>query len=404
MLAQTHPGPLAYVIGTYPLLTTTFVDREIQEVERSGGAVMIVSLRRPDGRPLSDEQRETAHGVEYARPISVWSLIRSHLRFLFRRPLTMASLYVSLPLRSHPNALSRVRTVLHVGLGVVVASMLARSQPRHIHAHFIDRAATVAWVASRLLDVPFSITAHANDIYVSPVLLADKIGAAKFTVTCTEYNLAYLRSSVQSEGPVEAIHHGIRLESFPTRSDNRDSLPMVLSVGQLKEKKGFRYLLQAVASIADRKFELVIVGEGPLRADLESMIDELGIGERVTLVGAVPHGRVVELMQSAAIFTLPAVIASDGDRDGIPNVILEAMAMSLPVVSTLHSGIPEAVIDGITGLLVEPKDVDALAGAITRLLDEPDQALRMGQEGRDLVAQRFDLTQNVARLLDLVGS
>jgi glycosyltransferase involved in cell wall biosynthesis len=134
------------------------------------------------------------------------------------------------------------------------------------------------------------------------------------------------------------------------------------------------------------------------------MIDELGIGERVTLVGAVPHGRVIELMQTAAIFTLPAVIASDGDRDGIPNVILEAMAMSLPVVSTLHSGIPEAVIDGITGLLVEPKDVDALVGAITRLLDEPDQALRMGQEGRDLVAQRFDLTQNVARLLDLVGS
>jgi glycosyltransferase involved in cell wall biosynthesis len=395
---------LAYVIGTYPLLTTTFVDREIREVERRGIQVRVVSLRRPGERMLSPAQVSAIDSVNYVRPIRISRMARAHVGFLLTHPMRLLGTFSRLATLPHDSLRSRIRTILHVGLGVVVADMLRSWRPGHIHAHFVDRAAVVAWVSSRLLDVPFSVTAHANDIYVSPVLLADKLSAAKFAVTCTEYNLAHLsRHLGPHRAQIVAIHHGIDLESFPPPSHAKGGRPLVLAVGQLKEKKGFRHLIAAIASMA-LDVEVVIAGEGPLRPDLEGQIASLGLGERIRLLGSVPHERVLELMQRASVFVLPAVVAADGDRDGIPNVILEAMAMALPIVSTRHSGIPEAVIDGVTGLLVEIEDPDALADALTRLLDDPAAAARMGAAGRELVAERFDIGRNVAKLLDLVGA
>ncbi|HVR31604.1 MAG TPA: glycosyltransferase [Acidimicrobiia bacterium] len=390
---------IAYIIGRYPLLTTTFIDREITEARRQGARVHVLSLRPPDARSLSPAQEALVGSVSYVRPIGVWRLIRAHVRFLRSRPGALARAYVRLATLPHDSLRSRVKTVLHVGLGVAAADTLGAKRPDHLHAHFIDRAAVAAWVSSRLLDVPFSVTAHANDIYVSPVLLADKLAAAKFAATCTEYNRSYLLEAVgPGRADIVTIHHGIDLQSFPARRRSRS--PLVLAVGQLREKKGLRHLIDAAALLADRNFDVVIAGDGPLRAELQDQVDSLGLGEKVRLLGAVSHDRVLELMQSATVFVLPAVVAADGDRDGIPNVILEAMAMELPVVATRHSGIPEAVIDGATGVLVEVGDPMALAGAIVRVLDDADGAARMGVEGRALVASRFDLERNVGQLLE----
>jgi colanic acid/amylovoran biosynthesis glycosyltransferase len=403
VIAPNGVPSLAYVIGTYPLLTTTFVDREIEQVERQGGDVTVLSLRRPN-RMLSDGQRETMDRVIYVLPVSPLRVLAAHLRFLVTHPVRMASVFVHLGTRPHDSVRARIRTILHTGLGVVVADTLRRHPVGHIHAHFVDRATVVAWVSARLLDVPFSATAHANDIYVEPVMLVDKMCAAKFIVTCTEYNLVHLQRTLgEHEATIAAIHHGIDLDGFPPpRLGGAET--MILAVGQLKEKKGFRYLLQAVATLARPEVRVVIAGDGPLRSELESEIVALGLQDRVTLAGAVPHDEVLRLMQRAAIFVLPAVVAADGDRDGIPNVILEAMAMSLPVISTRHSGIPEAVVDGTTGLLVEPGDAAALAAAIRELLDDPETAARMGGEGRTLVGDRFDLRRNVEALLQMVRS
>ena len=392
---------IAYIIGSYPLLTTTFIDREISEARRQGARVHVVSLRPPDNRSLSPAQEALVASVSYVRPIGVWRLIRAHVRFLRSRPGVLARTYVHLVTLRHDSLRSRVKTVLHVGLGVAAADMLAAKGSDHLHAHFIDRAAVAAWVSSLLLDLPFSVTAHANDIFVSPVLLAEKLAAAEFAVTCTEYNRSYLLQEVgPSQADIVTIHHGIDLQSLPARRQSSGSSPLVLAVGQLREKKGLRHLIDATALLADRNFDVVIAGDGPLRAELQEQIESLGLGEKVRLLGAVSHDRVLELMQEATVFVLPAVVAADGDRDGIPNVILEAMAMELPVVATRHSGIPEAVIDGATGVLVEVGDPAALAAAILRVFDDAAGAARMGMEGRALVASRFDLERNIGQLLE----
>lgn len=391
---------IAYIIGRYPLLTTTFIDREITEARRQGARVHVLSLRPTDERSLSPAQEALVPSVSYVRPIGFWRLIRAHARFLRSRPGALARAYVRLATLPHDSLRSRLKTVLHVGLGVATADMLGGKRPDHLHAHFVDRAAVVAWVSSRLLDIPFSVTAHANDIYVSPVLLADKLAAAKFAATCTEYNRSYLIEEVgPNQADIVTIHHGIDLQSFPARRQSSGSSPMVLTVGQLREKKGLRHLIEAAALLADRCLEIVIAGDGPLRAELQDQVDSLGLGQKVRLLGAVSHDRVLELMQSATVFVLPSVVAADGDRDGIPNVILEAMGMELPVVATRHSGIPEAVIDGVTGVLVDVGDPAGLARAIGWVLDDADGAARMGTNGRALVATRFDLERNVGQLL-----
>lgn len=391
---------IAYVVGTYPLLTTTFIDREIDLLRRLGIVVDIVALRRPHGS-LSPDQQRLADDVRYVLPVSVGHLIRSHLGFMLGRPVRFWRTLLHLVTRPHPDLRSRLKTVLHFGEGVHVAHLLRRGRHDHIHAHFVDRATTVALVAGRLLDLPYSATAHANDIYVAPVLLPEKLSHARFVVTCTQYNARHLRSVVDG-GDVDlvCIHHGLDLTSYEPRRAGAPHRPVILAVGQLKEKKGLRQLVDACAILRDRGYDFAcrIVGEGPDRPTLESRIRDRDLADVIELTGALDHADVVEQYRAATVFTLPCVTGADGDRDGIPNVILEAMAMECPVVSTRHSGIPEAVADGVTGTLVEPGDPGALADALARLLDDAALGRDMGRRGRERVASLFDLTTNVRRL------
>jgi glycosyltransferase involved in cell wall biosynthesis len=283
-----------------------------------------------------------------------------------------------------------------------VAHLLRHGRHDHLHAHFVDRATTVALVAGRLLDLPFSATAHANDIYVAPVLLPEKLSAARFVMTCTQYNARHLRSVADGiDVDIVCIHHGLDLTRYRPNGAASPHRPLIVGVGQLKEKKGFVHLVDACATLRDRGYDITcrIVGEGRDRSALESRIRERGLDDVIELTGAMDHADVVAQYRAATVFTLPCVTGADGDRDGIPNVVLEAMAMECPVVSTRHSGIPEAVVDGVTGILVEPGDPDALADALGRLLDDAPLGRAMGRRGRERVAQMFDLETNVRTLV-----
>jgi glycosyltransferase involved in cell wall biosynthesis len=294
-------------------------------------------------------------------------------------------------------------TFFHFAAGVYAAHFLRDQDYDQIHAHFIDRAATLALVASRLLDIPYSVTAHANDIYVNPILLHEKLGEAKFVATCTGYNQAHLaRLGADSFGhKLRCIYHGLDVGNYQPASRVSSDKPMVIAVGQLKEKKGFAYLIEACHMLKERgyHFECQIVGEGPLRQDLEARIRQLFLQDTVTLCGALPHQDVIDKYKQSTIFVLPCIVGSDGDRDGIPNAVLEALAMQRPVVSTRHSGIPEVVEDGVNGLLVPPADAVALAEALANLLDDPERRQRLGERGRQTVIENFDVAQNVRRLL-----
>jgi glycosyltransferase involved in cell wall biosynthesis len=395
---------LAYVIGTYPVPTTTFIDREIEALRRLGADVRVISIRRPAGSDLSETQRRIQADVRYVLPVGAADLLRSHVGFLLSRPGAYARTLIYVVSRPHPSVRSRARTVLHFGVGVHVARLIRELAPiDHLHAHFVDRAALVALVAGRLLGRSFSATAHANDIYVDPVLLPEKIAAAKFIATCTRHNDTHLRAAVNGawEGKVRCIYHGLDLSEYaPGRAPRRDR-PLLLAVGQLKPKKGLHHLLEACRILLERgsSFDCEIVGEGPLRAELTAKIAELDLGACVRLLGALPHEVVLDKYREAAVFVLPCVTGPDGDRDGIPNVILEAMAMGVPVVSTRHSGIPEAVEDGRTGLLVPPGDPDQLASAIARLLRDGSLRQRLGSGGRERVEKVFDIDANARALL-----
>lgn len=393
---------LAYIIGTYPLLTTTFIDREISAMRQGGARLHVVSIRRPSGQ-LSDRQKVLQQGVTYLLPVSLPSFMGGHLRFALLRPAIYFGTLLYLLTRSHPSLKSRFMTLLHFAEAVYVAHVLRHDPCDHIHAHFMDRAATLALVSSRLLNVPYSVSAHARDIYVDPVLLSEKLWGAKFVATCTAYNRAYLSRFVRDDRDdrLKCIHHGLDVNNYQPGSGAPQGKPVLMAVGQLKEKKGFVYLLQACRMLKDRgyDFECRIVGEGPLRETLEAQIRQLALQDAVILCGALPHQEVIDNYRRSIIFVLPCVLGADGDRDGIPNVILEAMAMQLPVVSTRHSGIPEAVENGVSGLLVPPADAPALAEALAKLLDDPDSRQRFGQQGRQMIVECFDAEQNVKRLL-----
>lgn len=400
-MADLH---LVYIIGTYPLLTTTFIDREIAALQRLGVKTQVISIRRPHGI-LSAEQEQLSQDVTYLLPVSFGAVLAAHLSFLSERPRVYLSTlrYLFVKTRGGPKAY--LKTIQHFAAGVQAAYEIRQSPCDHLHAHFADRATTAAMVAGRLLERPYSFTAHANDIYVNPVLLPEKMGQAKFVATCTGYNQAHLLNLGNGHGQkVKRIYHGLDAGKYERKDKVSSDRAVLLAVGQLKEKKGFTYLLKACRRLKDKgyAFECQIIGDGPLRETLEEEIRELKLQETVFLYGALPHQAVINAYQKASLFVLPSVLSQDGDRDGIPNVILEAEAMELPVVSTNHSGIPEVVNDGVNGFLVPPADDKALAEAIAKLLDDPVLREEMGRQGRRFVADNFDVDRNAKRLLDAI--
>jgi glycosyltransferase involved in cell wall biosynthesis len=398
----THHLKIAYVIGTYPSLTTTFIDREIASLRRWGVDLQVFSIRRFAGR-LSPEQEALQREVTYLLPVSKRAFVRAHLRMATGRPRAYFGTLLYLVTRPHPSWKTRFKTLLHFGEGVYAAHVIAPQGRNRLHAHFVDRAAVVALVVGRLLKVPYSVTAHANDIYVNPVLLPEKLANAKFVATCTGYNRAHLTRLDNGDfgQKIHCIYHGLDVAHYRPGTSAAGGKPFVLSVGQLKEKKGLAYLVTACRILKEQGYDLEcqIVGEGPLRAELEEQIRQLSVEDTVRLCGARPHPEVIEKYRRATLFVLPCVVSANGDRDGIPNVILEAMAMQLPVVATRHSGIPEVVEDGVNGLLVPPEDGTALAEAMARLLDQPERRHEFGLQARQTIVERFSVEQNVKRLL-----
>ena len=393
-----------YVIGTYPQLTTTFIDREINALVRRGIDVRVVAMRRPP-RPPSAAQTSLAERTEYVLPPHPIRLAASQLIWLARKPWTYPRTLAFLLSRPHRHQ-SRLRTVAHFLIGAEVALRLRHRADGRLHAHFADRAATVALVAGRLLGTGYSLTAHANDIYLRPTLLATKISESNVSITCTQHNFEYLRERMPpaARSKLRRIHHGLELSQYARMEGNQPMRPVVMAVGQLKEKKGLRDLVAAMALLRDAGIvaECRIIGDGPQRDELRDLVKRNKLQGTVELLGAIAHEHVLSHFRDATVFVLPCVVAGDGDRDGIPNAILEAMASGVPVVSTPVSGIPEVIEHGTTGLLIPPGDVSALAAAVERLLLDAELRSRLGRAGRSFVMDAFDADRNAGRFLEAI--
>ena len=396
---------VAVVVKGYPRLSETFIAQEILALERRGLDLVIVSLRRPTDRfthPIHAEIRSPVHYLpEYlheapCRVLRAWKTARRLPGYARARSMWLADL-------ARDRTPNRVR---RFGQALVLAAELGRIGS--IHAHFLHTPASVARYASIMLGIGWSFSAHAKDVWTTPDWeKREKLADARFGVTCTNANLEHLTALAPSPDTVELVYHGLDLGRFPARvterlprdgSDPSDPVK-ILSVGRLVEKKGFDDLLGALAMVSPAlSWTLDIVGSGALEAKLRRHAAALGIGERVRWHGSLPHDRVVEHFSGADLFALASRICADGDRDGLPNVLMEAQLLGAACVATRASATPELIEHEVNGLLVPPRDTGALAVALERAMTDPALRRRLAQAGRRAVTTRFSFEDGAARI------
>jgi len=403
-------GTMAYLTQVYPGLTTVY--REVLALRAKGLAVKTFATWQPKPESVSEEARELIGETFYIFPIRWRRFLKAHAGYLLTKPVAYIATLIFVLTRPGQSLSKRRRTLFHFGEAVYLAAEIERQNIRHIHAHFALNAATLALVVGRLTEVSFSFTAHANDIFADRVILKEKIEAARFIVVISEYNKRFLveyAGKPEIAVKIHVIHSGVPLADFrPEACPARDpaELPLILTVGRLVEKKGFPFLIRACRHLRDRGYRVrcIIVGSGPQEEMLNRLIHDLDMEDWIELSGWLDQTQVRAYLEDATIFALPCVVAADGDRDGIPAVLMEAMVMAKPCVSTTISGIPELIEDGHSGLLVPEKDEIALADALMRLLADPQLASQLGQAGREKVQREFNLDRVTDQLLDLFAS
>ncbi|MBA3377360.1 MAG: glycosyltransferase [Chloroflexia bacterium] len=400
-MTSTQPPTvkIAYILKMFPRFSETFILAEILELEREGVDVRIFSLKHPnDGYTHADVLKVKAP-VTYV-PVSkladARALIGPHWEVFRWDPVRYLRVAFRVVKRRRWGAVKRF---LQAGC---IAPDLRREGITHVHAHFASSATSVAHYLHHLCDITYSFTAHAKDIYIDSVaddVLVRKMEAAAFVVTVSAYNQHHL-SGLAPTVPIERIYNGLDLTQFSPNGTHPDETPLILAVGRLVEKKGFDDLVRACALLRDRNisFRCEVIGTGSEEALLRSLIDQLHLRDVVHLTGPMPRENLVKLYPRASVVVAPCVIGTDGNRDGLPTVLIEAMALAVPVVSTPVTGIPELVRDGETGRLVAPDDPPALANAIESVLADPEGARRLARAGRALVEERFDLRRNAATL------
>ena len=392
---------IAYFVNCFPNFIEAMIYREVMALRAAGYDLSTVSIRRPASAVIPAEAMGLARETTYILPTKLRRLIAAHVTAVVRWPIRYFQVLWEVVSGTHERPTDRIRSLCHFAEAIVVLPTIERLGVDHLHAHWAVGATTCAMVVARFLRIPFSFTAHAYDIWRERLMLPEKLRAAERVVTCTGYNRAHL---VETYGipaaKVQVVYHGLDAKLFRVVGRERGPRPVILSVGRLVEQKGYEDLLRACAVLVRRgvRFECEIIGEGPLRPTLEKLVSELGLEDAVRLPGRIVGDTLRDRYARADMFALLCVEASDGDRDGIPNTLVEAMAMELPVVSTRYSGVPELVDDGTSGVLVAPGGVAAAAEALRRLLADPALSARMGRAGRHRVLRDFSLEASVAAL------
>jgi colanic acid/amylovoran biosynthesis glycosyltransferase len=409
------PAKVGYVLKRFPRLSETFVLNELLELRRQGVEVEIFSLLKPP--------EEVRHSLLATLDAPVTYLPGGKAVAACR----VAAGPVAGPMRKTP--LDQLITdrppmiellpgkapeeAVQLCLQAAILAMLASARGiGHLHAHFASNATTAALLASRLSGIPFSFTAHARDVYHTYVdaitdaaLRRRKIAEAAFVVTVSEYNRRHLveLAGERASGKIRRLYNGIDLSRFAFGGDKAGDLdepPLFLSVGRLIEKKGFTHLIEAFRILRDRGVasRCLIIGAGPDRDALLAQSRAAGLEGQIELAGALPQDAVLAAMRRATAIVLPCVVSASGDRDGLPTVLLEALAVGVPAISTTITGVPEIIDHGRTGLLVPPADPARLAGAMREILAAPELAARLRREGRAKAEREFDLRRNVAVL------
>lgn len=406
--APGPPGPIAFVLKGYPRLSETFIAQEILALEQLGLDIRLFSLRHP-----TDARQHPIHD-EIAAPVTYLP------EYLHREPGRVGSAWrrarrlpgYSDALRAWRRDLLRDRTrnrVRRFGQALVLAAELPAGVAR-LHAHFLHTPSSVARYTAIMTGLPWSAAAHAKDIWTIPEWeKREKLADLDWLVACTRYSCAHLRDLAPCPDKVGLVYHGLDLQRFrpadATMSQRDGSDPAqpvrLLSVGRAVEKKGFPDLIEALALLPEAlHWRWTLIGAGPRLAGLRRLAERRGIAERIDWRGAQDQQAVLEAYRGADLFVLPCRVGEDGDRDGLPNVLMEAQSQGLCCLSTRTAGIPELIDHSKTGVLVEPGDVDTLKSALSRLIADPARRREFGARGKERVCGAFDASRTVRALHD----
>ena len=404
------PLKIAVVVKGYPRLSETFIAQEILALQERGVDLAIWSLRHPtDSRrhALHDRIAAPVHYLpEYLRD-EPRRVLRALGRLILRHPAGLARTALGW-LRD----LRRDRTAnrgRRFGQALVLAAELPADAPL-LYVHFLHTPASVGRYAAAIRGIGWGFSAHAKDIWTTPEWeKREKLADARFGVTCTAVGAAHLRGLATDPGRIDLVYHGLDLSRFPAPPDRADALDRdgsaptlaveFLSVGRLVEKKGYDRLLDALATLPDDlHWRLVHIGSGDLKHDLRAQADRLGLSGRIDWRGAQDQATVIEALRRADLFVLTSVVAGDGDRDGLPNVLMEAASQRLAILSTAVSAIPEFITDGTHGLLTDGTP-PAIAAALERLATDPALRLRLGEAAHARLRAEFGMTAGIDRLI-----
>lgn len=405
------PRPaIAYILKGYPRISETFISNEILLLEKLGFSIRLISMRHPRENFCHESVKQIKAKVDYLPTELFLELHRLLIPNIFLAAKKPAQFHEALKLAGHRYRRNgKIATFKHLLQAGYMTNRILLQEPdiKHLHGHFAHSPTSVTMFGSMLSGLPFSFTAHAKDIYTSnPAQLQEKIAKAEFVVTCTNHNTEYLSSLAENSlTPVHCIYHGIDLQMFNQSAGTVQAKEpyRLFTVARLTEKKGLPVLYHALARLKERniQFEHVLIGDGDDREKILALINRLGLNDQCRWLGTKTHTEVLEQFKQADLFVLACQVAENGDRDGIPNVLVESLAMGVPAVSTKVSAIPEILRHGETGYTVEPENPEMLADSIQKLLQDKEMRTRLSNQGKSWVHERFDNRKWVENLADV---
>lgn len=393
-----------YLVSRFPVTSETFIVRELDALSADGRQLGLRSLFPSPDPQVHDIARPWVDKL--VRP-GVGASIAGLLWALIRHPVITSSIFfdVTRGYAARPNLLIRALATIPIATAHA-RDLHSPGTSRHIHAHYATYPALAAWICSRLVGITYSTTIHAHDLYVDQSMLGRKLDGAEFIVTVSDYNRRLLER--YTETPVHVIHAGINTSAYPFNPRRiPDHGPInALCVASLQEYKGHEVLLRALAlggSVVER-IELDLIGDGPLRNELQDLATELGLSSRVRFHGGQSETVVRQALAEADLFVLPSVVAADGQMEGLPVALMEALASGIPTVSTRLSGIPELLIPEQTGFLAVPGDAQSLHDTLEQLLASGPALDEYERAGRHLVEREFDINATTAALRALLAT
>ena len=399
---------VAYLAPEIPALSATFVYKEIQTLESMGVDVLPFSIHKP----VNEASEKTLDALKaktvYVYQLAAMTIFLLHLKLLVQNPIRYLTAFFMLL-----SDMFRLGIVSRKALGLVyrffyaakIAVDMKQQKCSHLHVHFAHVPTDVAMYAAKLAGISYSVTAHANDLFERGWLLKQKVERSGFFATISEFNKGFLAQQGINTDKVRIVRCGVDEAQFSPRAVSSNNACFKIGVvGRLVEKKGIDTLIQAMSLLSESNIEaqLMIAGSGPLESDLKQQKSQLGLSDKqVQFIGALPNTEVVDFVKSLDVFALPCQQDANGDMDGIPVVLMEAMLSGVPVISTYLSGIPELVINQETGLLVQPRDASALAQAINQMMVDKEGSQARVDKAIDKVRKEFSIHINSNRLKQL---